>query len=73
MCRGVFHRKFILTKLFPVKTRPNWAREVREIYPGAISQVVKWWAFGLSGGQGVGLRALRGSRGRPTESQGVKW
>ena len=28
--------------------------------------------YGVQGGQGVGLRGLRGSRSRPTGSQGVK-
>ena len=45
-------------------TTPNWAREVREIYPVAV----KGYASGVSGGQGVGLQGLRG----PTGSEGIK-
>ena len=33
---------------------------------------VKWWAYGVPGGQGVGLEGPRGTRGRPRGSQGVK-
>ena len=36
------------------------------------SQGVREYAYRVSGGQGVGLPGPRGSRGRPTESQGVK-
>ena len=51
-----------------LKTRPNWAREVREIFTGSI----KGWACWVSGGEGVALLGPRGSRGGPTGCQGVK-
>ena len=38
-------------------TRPNWVRELIRV----------------TRGQGVGLEGPRGSKGRPSGSQGVKW
>ena len=35
------------------------------------SQVVKGYAYRVSGGQGAGLEGTMGSRGGPTGSQGV--
>ena len=43
-----------------VVTRPNWAREVREL-------------IRVPRGQGVGLQGPRGAKGRPSGSQGVNW
>ena len=52
-----------------VITRPNWTRLVREMM---WAMVVKGWAKRVLEIQRVGQQGPRGSRGRPTESQGVK-
>ena len=56
------------------KTRTNWPRKVRELILDSDSwaQGVKGYAFWVPGGQRVGFHGRRGSRGRPTGSQGVK-
>ena len=56
------------------KTRTNWPRKVRELIldSDSWSQGVKGYAFWVPGGQRVGFHGRRGSRGRPTGSQGVK-
>ena len=45
---------------FTQVTRPNWAIQFREL-------------IRVPRGQGVGLQGPRGSKGRPSGSQGVKW
>ena len=50
--------------------RPAGSQWVKGLVKG--SKGVKEWAYMVPGSQGIGLLGPKGSRGRPTECQGVK-